>query len=42
LLKPADDDEICDDDMKANDTLMDSTVEKPLAKTSLFCFFCIK
>jgi hypothetical protein len=38
------DDENCDgdDDVKPSEALIDGTVEKPLEKSSLFCFFCIK
>jgi hypothetical protein len=31
-----------DDDVKANDALIDGSAEKPLIKRNLFCFFCIK
>jgi hypothetical protein len=38
------DDENCDvdDDVKPNEALIDGAAEKPLEKSSLFCFFCIK
>ena len=38
------DDENCDgeDEVTADEALIEGTEEKPLAKSSLFCFFCIK